>query len=73
MFGVDERRHAACLLRLGNHLQRQRRLARGFGAEDLGHAAARQAADPERVIDADGAGRHGANRRDGVALAKAHD
>ena len=57
VLGVDERRHAAELLRLRDDLQRQRRLARRLRPEDLDDAAARHAADAERVVDADGAGR----------------
>jgi hypothetical protein len=56
MLRVHERRHAASLLRLGNHLQRQSGLAGRFGSEDLNHAAAGQPADAERVVDADRAG-----------------
>ena len=35
MLGIDERGHAAQFLRLRDHLQRQRRLARRFGTEDF--------------------------------------
>ena len=73
VLGVHEGRHAAKLLRLGNDLQRQRGLARGFGSEDLDDAAARHAADPERVVEAHRPGRNGGNRRDGVLLPEAHD
>ena len=57
VLGVDERRHAAQLLRFGDDLQRERRLARRLRPEDFDDAAARHAADAERVVDADGAGR----------------
>ena len=73
VLGIDERRHAAKLLRLGDHLQRQRRLARRLGPEDFDDAAARHAADAERVVDADGAGRNGVDRLDRALLAEAHD
>ena len=73
VLGIDERRHAAELLRFGNHLQRQRRLARRLGPEDLDDAAARHAADAERVVDADGAGRNRVDRLNGALLAEAHD
>ena len=53
VLGVDERRHAAALLGLGDDLQGERRLARGLRPEDLDDAAARAAADAERVVDAD--------------------
>jgi len=39
--------------RLGDRVQRQRRLPRRFGAVDLDDAAARQAADAERDVEAD--------------------
>src|SRR6185295_9468174 len=70
---VDERGHAAQFLRLGNHLQRQRGLARRLRPEDFDDAAARHAADAERVVDADGPGGDGVDRLDGAFLAKAHD
>ena len=74
MFGVDERRHAAELLRLGDDLQRQRRLARRLRPEDLDDAAARHAADAEGVVEADGRrSRSTAIGGDGVLLAQAHD
>ncbi len=73
VLGVDERRQAAVLLRLGNDLQGQRGLAGRFRPEDLDDATARQAADAERVVDADRAGRDGFHGRDGVALPEAHD
>ena len=63
---IDERRHAARLLRLGNHLQRQRGLARRLRPVDFDDAAARHAADPKGIVDADGAGR---NRRRPDAMA----
>jgi hypothetical protein len=50
VFGVNERRRAAHLLRLGHHLQRERGLARGFRTVDLDHPAARQTAHAERQI-----------------------
>ncbi len=45
VFGIDEGGGAANLLRLGDDMQRQRRLARAFGTIDFDHAAAWQAAD----------------------------
>ena len=57
VLGVDERAHAAGALRLGDRVQRQRRLAGRLGAVDLDDAAARQAADAERDVEADRAGR----------------
>ena len=51
VLGVDERAHSAELLRLGEHVVDQRRLARGLRAEDLDDAPARDAADPEREVE----------------------
>ena len=59
VFGVDERRHAAGPLRLGDHLQRERGLARRFRPEHLDDAAAREAADAQGVVDADRPGGDG--------------
>ena len=72
MFGVDEGRQPARLLRLRDDVQRQRRLARGLGTEDLDDAAARNAADAQRDVDAD---RSGGNRADGGEFlrSQAHD
>ncbi|EQD56030.1 hypothetical protein B1A_11703, partial [mine drainage metagenome] len=49
-------------LHLSDHLQSQRRLARGLRPEDLHDPPARQPADPERHIKSE---RAGGNRRDG--------
>ena len=73
VLGVDEGRGAAELLRLGDDLQRQRGLAGGLRPVDLDHAAARQAADAERDIEAQ---RAGGDDLDIVAwprIAQAHD
>jgi hypothetical protein len=72
VLGVDEGAGAAGLLRLGDHVQRQRRLARAFGSIDLDHPAARQAADPERDVQTERAGRHDLGL-DHPVLAQAHD
>ena len=50
VLGVDERAHAAELLRLGDDVVDERRLARGLRAEDLDDAPARHAADAEREV-----------------------
>ncbi len=73
VLGVDERRHAADLLRFRDHLQRQRRLARGLRSEDLDHTAARHAADAQRVVQAHRPGRDRGHLRDDILLPKAHD
>ena len=52
MFGVDEGAGAAQLLHFGNHMQRERRLARAFRAVDFHHATARQTAHAERHVQA---------------------
>src|SRR5262249_34547743 len=61
------------LLCFRNHLQRERGFARRLGAEDLDDAAARDATDPEGVVDADRSGRNRFDRLDGPFLAQAHD
>src|SRR3546814_8320976 len=73
MFGVDEGTGAALLLRLGEDVQRQGRLARAFRAVDLDDAAARQAADAERDVEAERAGRHRLDVDHVIALAALHD
>ena len=62
MLGVDEGADAAEALRLGDHVVDERRLARRLRAEDLDHATARQAADPERHVERERAGRDRADR-----------
>ena len=73
VLGVDEGGDAAAALRLGDDVQGQRRLAAGFGAEDLDDAAAgdalaaqghvqRQAAGGDAVDAADTAGPQGHDR-----------
>ena len=57
VFGVDEGRHAAGLLRFGDDLQGDGGLTGGFRAEDLDDAAAREAAYAERSVEGDGTGR----------------
>ena len=57
VLGVDERADAAPLLRLGDDVQRQRRLAGRLRPVDLDDAAARQPADAERDVEAERAGR----------------
>ena len=72
VFGVDEGRHAAGLLRFGNGVQRQRGLAAALRSEDLDDAAAGKTADAERHVQRqDARGDHFHVCR--VALAEAHD
>ena len=59
VLGVDEGREPAALLRLGDDVKGQGRLARGLRPEDFDDAAAGDAADSQRGVHADGAGRDG--------------
>ena len=52
VFGVDIGGDAALFLGFGHDMQRQRGLARRFRPVNLDHAAARQAADAERDVEA---------------------
>src|SRR5205085_10918711 len=72
MLGVDEGADAAAPLGLGDHVVDERRLARRLRAEDLDDAAAWQAADPEREVERERAGRDRADR-DGGAIVHLHD
>ena len=54
VLGIDKCGQAACLLRLGDDLQADRRLARGLGAEDLADTAAGDAAHAQSRVEADG-------------------
>jgi hypothetical protein len=73
VLGVDEGADAALLLRLGDGVQRQRRLARAFRPVDLDDAAARQAADAERDVEAERAGRDRLDLDRLLVLRRAHD
>src|SRR5258705_12970301 len=73
MLRIDECGHPARLLRLGNHLERKRRLARRLRPEDLDDAAAGNSADAERIVDADGACGDALHRCNRATLAEAHD
>ena len=72
VLGVDERADAAHLLGLGDDLVDERRLTRGLGAEDLDDPPARHAADAEREVDRQRAGRDRRHRHDGRVVAEAH-
>ena len=61
------------LLRLGDDLEGQGRLARRLGPEDLDDAAAGHAADAERGVDGDGAGRRSHWIASCGLVAEAHD
>src|SRR5439155_11795030 len=58
VLGVDIGGRPARFLYLRDDLQRQCRLARSLGSVDLHHAAARQAADAERDVEAQRPGRN---------------
>ena len=73
MFSVDEGANAALFLRFGDHMQRQRRFARGFGPVYLDHPSARQAPDPKRDIEAERPRRHRLDLDCLLVLAEAHD
>src|SRR4051812_42895033 len=72
MLGVDERGDATAPLRVGDRVQRHCRLTAGLWTVDLDDPAARQSADAERDVEADGAGRDHLNRCPRV-IAEAHD
>ena len=71
VLGVDERRDAAGLLRVGDRVEGDGRLARGLRAVDLDDAPARQTADAERDVEGD---RPGGDHLDGRTdvVAEAH-
>ena len=72
MLNVDERGQTAALLRLRNDGKSERRFAGRLGAIYFHHAAARKAADAERAIDQDVAGRNNINV-DNLFGAEAHN
>ena len=72
VLGVDEGAGAAVLLSLGHAVQRHRGLAGAFRAVDLHDPTARQAADAERDVEPQGAGRDHFGL-DHPILAEAHD
>ena len=63
VLGVDERRDAALPLGLGDDVQADGGLARALGAEDLDDATAGDAADAERDVEGERAGRDDARSR----------
>src|SRR5580704_4547273 len=73
MFGIDEGADAALLLGLGQAVQRQRGLARRFRPIDFDDAAARQAADAERDIEAERTGGDNVDVHRLVVFAEPHD
>src|SRR6516162_3817394 len=73
VFGVDEGADAALLLRFRQTMQRERGFAGGFRPVDFDHAAARQAANSERNVEAERAGGDGLHVHRLVVLAEPHD
>jgi hypothetical protein len=51
MFGIDERRHATCTLRIRNGMKRERGFTGRFWSVDLDDAASRIPTNPERNIE----------------------
>src|SRR5581483_2238624 len=70
---VDERRRPAGLLRLGDDVQRERRLTGRLRPVDLDDAPARQTADAEGEIEGDRSGRDDVERHLVGELAHFHD
>ncbi len=73
VFDVDEGSNTAHFLCLGNDGQGERRFTGGFRAENFDDAAAGKAADAERRVDRDVAGRDGLDGQLRVSVAEAHD
>ena len=73
VLGVDERAHAAELLRLGEDVVDERGLTGGLRAEDLDDAPARHAADAEREVERQRAGGDRVDLHLGALVAHAHD
>ena len=71
VLGVDERHDAAGALGVGHRVQGDGRLAGGLRAVDLHHPAAREAAEAERDVERDRAGRDHLERRPDL-VAEAH-
>ena len=72
VLGVDERADAAAPLSFRHDVIDERRLPRGFGAEDLDDAVARQPADTERHVERERPCRDRSDR-DLRTVAHAHD
>jgi hypothetical protein len=73
VFGVDKGAGAGLALHLGDDLQREGGLARRFRAVDLDDAAARQAADAQRDVQAKRSGGDHLDVLELLALAQPHD
>src|SRR5581483_8199683 len=73
VLGVDEGRDAATLLRLGDELERERRLARRLGAVDLDNPASGNPADAEGDVQPERARRQTRDVLGERLLAQLHD
>ena len=73
MLHVDERGHAAGLLGVGDDMQRKGGLAGGLGSVELDDAAAGQAPDAERQVEAERAGGDDLDALLRLDLAELHD
>ena len=73
VFGVDERRHAALPLGVGDGVQGDGRLAARFRAEDFDDPAARQPAAAQGDVEARGPGGDARHIRQPTASPKLHD
>ena len=73
MFGVDECRQPAALLRVGNDMEHERGLAGRFRPENLNDTTARHAADAQRQIKRERAGGDHINLRLRARVAQPHD
>jgi len=62
-----------CLLRLGDDVQRQRRLSRRLGAVDLDDPALRDPPHPEREVEWQRSGRYGLDLTLWSRFTKSHD
>ena len=73
MFRVNERRHTAGLLGVGDHVEHQRGFAGGFRPENLNDPSARETADPEADIERKCAGGDHLDLDVGAAGPEPHD
>ena len=73
MFGVDKRSEATGLLRVGDDVQHERRLAGRFRAENFNDPAAGHAADPQRQVERQRAGGNHVDLDLRAGVAQAHD
>ena len=73
MLGIHKRRQPARLLRLGDDLQRNRRLARRLRPKDLNHPPPRNPAHTQRRIKRDRPRRNDRNRHNRLFAAQPHD